>query len=223
MARRKFYVVWEGRQPGIYDNWPDALAQVENWKGAKYKSYNSQMEATEAFRSGDGNIKSDLGSILLFADEMKKKGASESGRSMPWKNNPKVDCSAIAVDAACAGNPGLMEYRGVDLRTGKEIFHLGPLPGGTNNIGEYLAIVHALALMEKSGESRPIYTDSKTGLSWIRRRKSNTKLVPTAENSRVLELLRRADIWVATHLWQSQIKKWDTDNWGEIPADFGRK
>lgn len=225
MAKRKFYVVWEGRHPGIYDNWPDALQQVENWKGAKYKSYTSLEDATEAFRSGDGAMERNLASILLFEAEQ-----SEAGKQHPqavsaasWQTNPAVDRNAIAVDAACSGNPGDMEYRGVDLATGKEIFHVGPLPGGTNNIGEYLAIVHALALMGKKGINRPVYTDSRTGLSWIRRRKSNTKIKPGASNARVLELLRRADIWVATHSWPNAILKWDTDNWGEIPADFGRK
>lgn len=51
--KRKFYVVWEGRDPGVYDNWDDCLAQVEGFPGAKYKSFKSQQEAVEAFR-GNG-------------------------------------------------------------------------------------------------------------------------------------------------------------------------
>ena len=220
MPKRKFYVVWEGRQPGIYDNWTDALAQVDNWKGAKYKSYTSQREATEAFRSGDGKVARDIASVLLFDDEMRRKGKNINKDDIL---NTEIDRTAIAVDAACSGNPGDMEYRGVDLATGRQIFHVGPLRGGTNNIGEYLAIVHALALMAKKGITRAVYSDSKTALSWIRRRKSNSKLTPNSSNAEVLELLRRADMWVASNRWNNVIRKWDTERWGEIPADFGRK
>ena len=63
---------------------------------------------------------------------------------------------AWAVDAGCSGNPGPMEYRGVDMRTGKQIFHFGPIQG-TNNIGEFLAIVHALALMEQRASQTILY------------------------------------------------------------------
>lgn len=220
-------MVWEGRQPGIYDDWAEALLQVENFKGAKYKSFTSLTAATEAFRKGDGKAEADLARLFLFENDPKMPGGmrSEARKTAPgWKSDPTVDRNAIAVDAACSGNPGAMEYRGVELATGREIFHIGPLPGGTNNIGEYLAIVHALALCAQKGmPQRRIYTDSVTGLSWIRRRHSNTKIQPTAENATVLNLLLRADRWVAAHSWLNPITKWDTDKWGEIPADFGRK
>ena len=64
--------------------------------------------------------------------------------------HPDVLANAWAVDAACSGNPGPMEYQCIDLATGAQVFHFGPIHG-TNNIGEFLAIVHALALMEKQG------------------------------------------------------------------------
>ena len=56
---------------------------------------------------------------------------------------------SIAVDAACSGNPGNMEYRGVYTKTKEQIFHQGPFPQGTNNIGEFLALVHGLAFFKK--------------------------------------------------------------------------
>ena len=71
----------------------------------------------------------------------------------------EVTADAWAVDAACSGNPGPMEYRGIDLATGAVVFHYGPVHG-TNNIGEFLAIVHALALMEQKGIRKTIYSDS---------------------------------------------------------------
>ena len=129
---------------------------------------------------------------------------------------------ALCVDAACSGNPGPMEYRGVHLPSGKEVFRFGPIQG-TNNIGEFLAIVHALALMEQKGIRMPIYSDSVSGQAWVRNKKAKTTLARTPETEKALDLVARAENWLRTHQVNVPIMKWDTENWGEIPADFGRK
>ena len=90
------------------------------------------------------------------------------------------DMNCLAVDAACSGNPGPMEYRGVYLLTGQEVFHFGPVYG-TNNIGEFLAIVHALALMKQKNISMPVYSDSRNALSWVKQKKCKTKLERTPQ------------------------------------------
>ena len=132
---------------------------------------------------------------------------------------------AIAVDGACSRNPGPMEYRGVSVGTGKEIFRVGPVANATNNIGEYLAIIHAAALLKQRGDfTTPIYSDSRTALAWIRAGHHRSKIVPNAGNARACDLLRRADAWLAANgPIRNPLLKWDTENWGEIPADFGRK
>lgn len=129
---------------------------------------------------------------------------------------------ALCVDAACSGNPGPMEYRGVHIPSGKEVFRFGPIQG-TNNIGEFLAIVHALALMQQKNISMPIYSDSVSGMAWVRNRKAKTTLCRTAQTEQALDLVARAENWLRTNQVQVPILKWDTENWGEIPADFGRK
>ena len=87
----------------------------------------------------------------------------------------EVRANAWAVDAACSGNPGPMEYQAIDLATGAQVFHFGPLHG-TNNIGEFLAIVHALALMERQGiTDKTIYSDSYNAILWVKNRKCKTK------------------------------------------------
>lgn len=134
----------------------------------------------------------------------------------------EVEADAIAVDAACSGNPGPMEYRGVDLRTGQQIFHYGPVQG-TNNIGEFLAIVHGLALLQQQGSNKTIYSDSISGMAWVRNRKAKTTLPMTPENAKLWDVIHRAESWLKTHPYSNRIVKWDTDKWGEIPADFGRK
>lgn len=217
---RKFYVVWEGRHPGVYEDWADAQEQIENFPGAKYKSFSSQEAAVAAFRkylAGDGVS---LGEILVRASAMREQH-TENERD--YRRFPEIDPDGWAVDASCMGNPGTMEYRGVELSTGRELFRVGPFRDATNNIGEFLAIVHALALQYKTGRWHTIYSDSATGMSWVRNRHIKTTLKPTAHNARVFELMQRGINWLSTHQYDARILKWQTQLWGEIPADFGRK
>ena len=130
---------------------------------------------------------------------------------------------SIAVDAACSGNPGDMEYRGVYVPTRQEIFRIGPFPEGTNNIGEFLAIVHGLALLKKKNSSLPIYSDSANALLWVKNKKCKTKLQRNERNSPIFDLIERAEKWLETNTYTTPLLKWETRKWGEIPADFGRK
>lgn len=217
---KRFYVVWRGRNPGVYDNIDDAMEQVDNFPGASFKSYSSAAEAAEAYRKGTmREDKTDLGNLLLGAarSNMPKNGTPD------YMTIPGIDLDGWAVDASCQGNPGTMEYRGVELMTGREIFRVGPFQRSTNNIGEFLAIVHALALMEKEGRWHTIYSDSQTGMAWTRDRKVKTKLEETPENKKSFDMMRRALSWLNTHSYPVRIRKWQTEIWGEIPADFGRK
>ncbi len=225
MAKQKYYVVWEGREPGVYDNWSDCEEQILNFPRAKYKSFSSAAEAAEAFRGSDANSNpADLGSLLISAAGHRL-DASTLPSSPPntYMSNPDIDKNAWAVDASCQGNPGIMEYRGVELASGREIFKVGPFQDGTNNIGEFLAIVHALAEMHRRNEWHNIYSDSKTALAWVRNRQVKTQLKQTERNKKLFELLGRALVWIRSHSWPVRIMKWQTELWGEIPADFGRK
>ncbi len=131
---------------------------------------------------------------------------------------------SIAVDGACSGNPGDMEYRGVDVMTQAELFHQGPFPDATNTVGEFLALVHALAFFDKTGNTHTaIYSDSRTAMAWVRDRKCKTKLARTPRNEHLFAIIARAEAWLASHNPPNRIIKWQTDQWGEIPADFGRK
>lgn len=218
MAKRKFYVVWEGRVPGIYDDWAECLDQIDKYPGARYKAFDSQTAATIAFR---GDPDDQISIIQAIADHSAETIREKSASIL---NIPEINHNAIAVDGAAAGNPGPIEYRGVDLASGSEIFHVGPLEDGTNNVAEYLAIIHALAyLYNKNDFTTPIYSDSRTARSWVRRRGNRSSLQPTPRNAKVLELLARADLWIQTHSTQNPVLCWNTSDWGEIPADFGRK
>ncbi len=211
--KQKYYVVWNGVHPGIYNSWTDCRAQVQSYPNAQYQSFNSKTEAEYAFGL----------SYQEFLAKKKLKNGAVSSQKIQGSGSD-IDNNGIAVDAACGGNPGLMEYRGVSLKDGRQIFHVGPLKHGTNNIGEFLAIVHALALLDKyNSKPRTIYTDSKTAMAWVRKKKANTKLEKTEENQRIFQLIKRAENWLKAHQYEHEIIKWDTKKWGEIPADFGRK
>lgn len=225
MGKKKYYVVWNGVDPGVYDSWTECQLQIKGFKDARYKSFDSLEAAVEAYR---GNPTEHLGLLRAIAPRLKDSAISNAtGRDIAAidPSHRPVE-GAIAVDGACSANPGPVEYRGVRVGTGQQLFRVGPLPGGTNNAGEYLAIVHALALLKQAGDTTtPVYTDSLTALAWFRKRRHATKVQPSQENQKLFELLQRADNWLARNAnnLPNPVLKWDTRAWGEIPADFGRK
>lgn len=211
--RKKFYVVWNGYATGVFDSWEECQLQVTGYPDAKYKSFDSQEAAVAAYRGEP-------------AEQMEILKAIAKGPSLTadYSAFPEIRLDSLAVDAACSKNPGPVEYRGVWVRTGEQIFHAGPFEGGTNNIGEYLALIHGLAMLQKQGRfDTPIYTDSRTARSWVRNRQPKTSLRPTAANAQLFEMIERATAWLRTHQITNPILTWDTPVWGEIPADFGRK
>lgn len=217
---KKYYVIFKGHNPGVYDDWNDAKDQIEGYSNPVYKGYGSAAEAADAFRKA--SMKEDDGDLGRFLSQASERNLPKPGQP-DYMTNPEVDLDAWAVDASCLGNPGKMEYQGVELMTGRTLFRIGPFDDATNNIGEFLAIVHAMALMAKEGKYHNIYSDSVSGMSWVRNRKIKTQLKPTPKNGKVFELMARAVIWLNTHSYPGKVMKWQTDRWGEIPADFGRK
>lgn len=130
---------------------------------------------------------------------------------------------SICVDASTIENPGVTEYRGVDTKTGDILFQ-HKYDEATNNIGEFLAIVHALALYKKQGkELKIIYSDSVNAISWVKQKKCKTKYEKTENNTKLLDDIQRAVAWLENNLYGTKILKWNTGAWGQIPADYGRK
>ena len=213
MKQAKYYVVWKGLQPGIYASWADCKAQVQGVEGALYKSFATEAEARSAYDEPPHlHIKPRAASRVRA--EQEKAAARDA----------VIVGDAWAVDAACSGNPGPMEYRGVDVMTGAEIFHVGPLEDGTNNVAEYLALIHVLAFLKKTGNSTTVvYSDSRTALAWLRNRGHKSKLAHTERNGKIFDMLARADRWIQSNIEYNRVIKWNTEEWGEIPADFDRK
>lgn len=206
----KFYVVWKGRMPGIYDSWEKCKEQVLHYEDARYKSFESRAAAQKALEEGTPAYKPVSG----------RPTASKTIKT----NVDAIVRQSIAVDAACSGNPGIMEYRGVVTGTGEELFRMGPFKDGTNNVGEFLALVHGLAMLKKQHKDDVlIYSDSRIAIGWVKNKKSKSTLKRTGKNDYLFELIDRAENWLQTNHFKNPIVKWETKHWGEIPADFGRK
>ncbi len=209
--KKKYYTVWKGHHIGVFETWDDCKAQIKDFQGAQYKSFAIFEAAKKALK---GNYKDYVGKTSKFISELSEVQLKKIG---------EPNYNSISVDAAVSGNPGEMEYRGVNTKTKKQIFKQGPFPEGTNNIGEFLALVHGLAVLKNKKSNLIIYTDSKTAMSWVKKKTCNTKLQPNDKNKPVFDLVERALIWLKNNSYSTVIVKWETKAWGEIPADFGRK
>ena len=200
MPRSKymFYVVWNGRQTGLFTSWSDCEGSVKGFPNAQYKGFKNRDEA-------DAALKMDPNHFM--------------GNTQP--NHSDIITDSWCADAACNQETKVMSYRICETSSGKPVHQYGPFEDGTNNIGEFLAVCTALAFLKQEKSSKAIYTDSKTALAWIRNKKANSKsIVP---GSQVSKLITRAETWLQNNNYENPILKWDTAQWGEIPADYGNK
>jgi len=209
--KKKYYAVWKGHHAGVFESWDDCKAQIKDFHGAQYKSFLTFDAAKKALK---GNYKDYIGKTKKFKSELSSDQLKKIGHP---------NYNSISVDAASSGNPGKMEYQGVDTKTKKQLFIQGPFNQGTNNIGEFLALVHGLALLKQKNSKRILYTDSRTAMSWVKKKTCNTKLVRSEKNESLFKLIDRATDWLKNNSYTTTIVKWETKAWGEIPADFGRK
>ena len=218
--KQKFYVVWLGHEPGVYTDWGKAKAQIDGYKGAKYKSFPSRAQAEAAYANSFSNYIRAAG-----AGTPPARAGSASGRSRRGNapTTARIIGQSISVDAACSGNPGKMEYQGVTTSGAKRLFHRA-FPLGTNNIGEFLALVHALAFLKAQEKpDLPIYSDSQIAIGWVKKGKCKTTLARSKKTEELYEYIDRAEAWLKANPVTNPIYKWNTKVWGEIPADFGRK
>ena len=214
MAKQKSYVVWKGRKTGIFSSWDECKKQVDAFPGAEYKSFETRTLAENAFRE---NSRKHIYQNSIAA----KAKTSPSPLRKAAAGSPIAE--SISVDAACSGNPGVLEYQGVETATKRLLFAMGPFPQGTVNIGEFLAIVHGLAFLKKNGSTLPIYSDSRTAISWVKKKATKTTLDRNRTTEELFVLVDRAIQWLNSNAYPNQILKWETKHWGENPADFGRK
>lgn len=209
--KNKFYVVWEGIKPGIYSSWADCQKSINGFPGAKYKGFKTQELAKKAFAEGPDNY---WGKEQSFETTLSQQELETIGKPIT---------KSIAVDAAWNTFTLEMEYQGVTTDTGKLLFRKGPFKDATNNVGEFLAIVHALAYLKQQESELPVYSDSRNAIKWVKEKKHRSNLQPTKNNAEIFDLLDRAVKWLQNNNYKNKVLKWETKAWGENPADFGRK
>lgn len=124
----------------------------------------------------------------------------------------------IAVDAAHSMKNGVTQYRGIDLKTGLEIF-AKEIGNQTVNIGEFLGVVAAVKfIIDTDYRPRVVYTDSMTALTWLNEKQ-------TASRKRYAEL-QKAEVFLKAFAFvvdRIEVRHWNNAAWGETPADYGLK
>lgn len=208
--KKKFYTVWVGRTPGVYSTWEECKEQIHGFENAVYKGFSTLAQAENAFQ----NDSRDYIGLENFESTLSEFELQIIGT--PLENS-------ICVDGAWNTQNHEIEYQGVNFPNRKKLFHVGPLSKGTNNIAEFLALVHALAYCKNLSLNTAIYSDSRTAISWVRKKKASTKIEISESSTHVLSLVNRAEEWLKKNDYSNQILKWETTAWGENPADFGRK
>ena len=206
--KKKYYVVWKGYSTGVFDTWEECKKQVEGFPSPEYKAFSNLAMAQAAFKQESNQfLEKKTHPIHIIMDGLYGKPIIPS----------------ICVDGACSGATRVAEYQGVDTESGMTLFKVGPFMDGTNNVMEFLALVHALALCKQKGIDAPIYSDSVNAMKWVKIKKARTNLAKTAHNDKLFDMISRAEKWLETNTYSNKILKWETQAWGEIPADFGRK
>jgi ribonuclease HI len=203
--KQKYYVIWAGHQTGVFDSWKETEKLIKGFQGAQYKSFDSIKDAEDAFKKNYWSS--------IQPKQVKLKTTS----------NTKPIIPSISVDAACSGNPGVLEYQGVNTETREVLFAQGPFPQGTVNLGEFLALVHGLAYLKKQNYDIPIYSDSRTAITWVKKKAIKTTLERNSVNAELFNRVDKALEWLHSNSFNTPILKWETEDWGENPADYGRK
>lgn len=113
-----------------------------------------------------------------------------------------------------------MTYKGVDTSTGEELFRQGPFMDCDQHVGEFLALVHGLAFLQKQGSTIPVYSRSRHAISWVTSEKQYAgRLALTPNNEKVYEMLERAKKWLAKNTLENEILLWNKRAWNH-PGDL---
>lgn len=211
--RAKFYVVFKGRKPGVYKTWDECQRNTAGYPGASFSSFTSETEAYQAFAVGD------------LAEWKKKARGLQDER---WSHAPPMrNGTFLVVDAACSGYPGPVEFRGVLMPGRAEAFKFGPYQAGSNNIGEYLAIITGFRWLHERSMNIPVYSDSKVAIGWVLGEGiCKTNMTKDQMGSVLQREVESAERWLRgpwAPTYKKLLHRWDTEEWGEIPADFNRK
>lgn len=213
MAKNKFYVVWKGRDTGIFTSWSEVNELIKGFSGAEYKSYADQETAELEFSLGSPKGRSN--------DE---NHTTTKLKEEPSDDHKAPDHECLTVDGSYLGGKKIMQYRCVWNQSKEEVFSTKPIEGGNQNIAEFLALVGAMKYRVSTKQyDLHIYSDSQTALSWVRNCKIKSSYDLSQLDEVVQERIYGALKFIAKSGVRKNLYKWDSALWGDIPADYGRK
>jgi len=159
---KKFYVVWAGRETGVFTDWAYTKKQVDKFPQAKYKSFPSEQEAQAAFKAGR----------VMQGSSSKPSAKASTKKSVAPLQNQVITDVTIYCDGACDPNPG-EAGSGVAVYEKEQLAQLwGGLynPNGTNNTAELNALHQSLLIAQKymaDNKSVQILCDSQYAINCI--------------------------------------------------------
>ncbi len=158
---KKFYVVWAGRETGIFTDWASCKRSIDKFAGAKYKSFPNKEEAEAAFVSG----------ALTVTKKPAKSSIKKSSKHEVAFGVEDFDV-VIYCDGGCEPNPG-------KSGSGSAVYKKGELsslwyglynPNGTNNTAELNALHQSLIMAElasSKGASVGVLCDSMYAINCV--------------------------------------------------------
>jgi ribonuclease HI len=157
---KKFYVVWAGRETGVFTDWATTHRHVNAFPGARFKSFPSRAEADQAFRSG--------------SPPSTGRRPAPASAALPARVEPATAATGLQIycDGACEPNPGRAGSGIAVYRDGKleQLWYGLYSPNGTNNTAELNALHHALLMAETAilaGQTVQILCDSTYAINCI--------------------------------------------------------
>lgn len=193
----KYYVVWRGHSPGIYENWNACKAQVKGFKYSYYRVFPTFKSANEAFG--------------LSLTEFKR-------RQQFKENTFNLRPNSIVVSS---------KYEEKNMETVFTAFKVGDPPEilfrtaicgkSTHNIVQFLALAASIKYCYENGLKSPIYSDNPVALKWIRDRKINSQVIRSDRNQEVFDLVDEAIYWLNCNSYNNQLIEWDVEKHGYLP------
>lgn len=174
----KFYVVWKGRETGVFTDWTTCKRHIDKFAGAQYKSFPSKAEAEAAFAKGASGAIVAATKNSSGTKSTATKGAGKSSAKAGLKTYTATEVQAqpeqvkIFTDGGCEPNPGeagsgLALYRDNSLES---LWYGLYNPQGTNNTAELNALNQALIMAQAEidkGQSVAIFCDSQYSIQCV--------------------------------------------------------
>ena len=215
MAKKKYYVVFIGRKPGIYNEWfgaNGAEIQINGFSGARYQGFATLSDAKQAFNQ--------FRKTNHVQRQKKTSPITERQIQEPVPGRTKI---TMYTDGGCIYNPGPGGYGVVLIKGKQKKEYSGSYRLTTNNRMELMACIIGLKKI-KTASSVVLYSDSKyvvNGITkgWAKRWQANNWMrnkTDRAENvdlwEQLLDLCQKHSVqfkWVKGHAGHPENERCD--------------